>query len=266
MTRTILRILLAGLAFCAVAMPARATNYQDLWWNPNESGWGIQIVQQADTLFLTWFIYNNAGQPTWVVSDGVTRQTIPTPVGTAIYRGRVIAATGTFFGAPGWSAITPRVVGAEVTLTFTDARTATLTYTIDGTTVTKSITRQGLAPIDLSGFYYGGIYRSATGCTTAALNGSSAGNSSIRVTHANGNIDIMEAGGFACRFIGTVQQYGSIFEGGGTYQCAGDALQNGTWTGREGTGGESTFSLKLAARPASDGCTVNAVIGGFKSP
>lgn len=246
-----------------IALPARAANYQDLWWNPNESGWGIQIVQQADTLFLTWFIYNNAGQPTWVVSDGVTRIASSPNV---VYRGRVVAATGTFFGAPTWGAITPRVAGADVTLTFTDARTGTLTYTVDGTTVTKPITRQSLAPIDLSGIYFGGISRSASGCATAGLNGSSAANSTIRVTHAGNNIDIMETGGFSCRFTGTVQQFGSIFEGSGNYQCAGDAILNGTWTGREGTGGESTFSLKLAVRPQADSCTVTATIGGFKSP
>ncbi len=73
MFKTVTRGLLAAVALCAIVLPARATNYQDLWWNPNESGWGIQIVQQSDTLFLTWFIYDGAGNPTWVVSDGVTR-------------------------------------------------------------------------------------------------------------------------------------------------------------------------------------------------
>jgi len=263
MKQALWRMLAGGMFAMAVALPARATNYQDLWWNPNESGWGIQIVQQADTLFLTWFIYNNAGQPTWVVSDGVTR-IASTP--NVIYRGRVIAATGTFFGAPTWGTITPRVAGADVTLTFTDARTGTLTYTVDGTTVTKPITRQTLVEINLSGFYYGGLSRSGSGCTTAGLNGSSAANSSIQIAQTGGNITIAETSGSLCRFTGTVTQFGSLLEGSGNYQCAGDALLNGTWTGREGTGGETTFSMRMALRPQTDTCTVTATIGGFKSP
>ncbi|HSU44293.1 MAG TPA: M64 family metallopeptidase, partial [Casimicrobiaceae bacterium] len=40
---------------------AKATNYQDLWWNApagSESGWGINITHQGTTLFVTWFTYD----------------------------------------------------------------------------------------------------------------------------------------------------------------------------------------------------------------
>ena len=30
---------------------ANVANYQDLWWNPAESGWGINMVQQATIIF-----------------------------------------------------------------------------------------------------------------------------------------------------------------------------------------------------------------------
>ena len=39
----------------------RANNYQDLWWVPAESGWGINISQQGDVMFATWFIYGANG-------------------------------------------------------------------------------------------------------------------------------------------------------------------------------------------------------------
>lgn len=250
-------------ATLAIATPVGATNYQDLWWNPSESGWGIQIVQQADTLFLTWFIYNASGQPTWVVSDGVTRiATSP----NVVYRGRVVAATGTFFGAPAWAAITPRVVGADVTLTFTDARSGTISYVIDGTTVTKSITRQTLVPINIAGTYQGGIFRSGTGCSNTNNNGTRLGDpTTFSVAHTVGTdaLVINELGGTLCRFSGTLTQFGSSYEATGSYTCQGET---GTWTGREGTQSETTFGLKMALRPAGDVCTVNATIGGFKQP
>src|SRR3990167_7926115 len=63
-----LSTLLVGL----LAAPAFAANYQDLWWNPAESGWGINITHQGDTMFATWFIYDAAGKPLWLVmSNGV---------------------------------------------------------------------------------------------------------------------------------------------------------------------------------------------------
>ena len=30
-------------------------DYSDLWWNPNESGWGLNIAHQGDILFTSWF-------------------------------------------------------------------------------------------------------------------------------------------------------------------------------------------------------------------
>ncbi len=44
--------------------------YQGLWWNApagSESGWGINIAHQEDLIFATWFTYNAAGKPWWLV-------------------------------------------------------------------------------------------------------------------------------------------------------------------------------------------------------
>ena len=46
-------------------------NYTDLWWNADESGWGINFNHQGQTLFATLFTYGADGQPDWfVMSDG----------------------------------------------------------------------------------------------------------------------------------------------------------------------------------------------------
>ena len=47
-----LRSLLAILILVS-ALPSRATEYTDLWWNPAESGWGLTITHQGNVLFLT---------------------------------------------------------------------------------------------------------------------------------------------------------------------------------------------------------------------
>ena len=42
-----------------------APNYQGLWWNPLESGWGINFAHQGDIIFATWFTYGADNQPQW---------------------------------------------------------------------------------------------------------------------------------------------------------------------------------------------------------
>ena len=48
------------------------SNLTDLWWNPGQPGWGLNIVQHASgKLFITWFVYGSDGRPVWyVMPDG----------------------------------------------------------------------------------------------------------------------------------------------------------------------------------------------------
>lgn len=60
--RTLLTLFLASAAFGASAT--------DIWWNPSESGWGVNFAQNGNFIFATFFIYgppNNA--PTWVTGQ-----------------------------------------------------------------------------------------------------------------------------------------------------------------------------------------------------
>jgi hypothetical protein len=264
--RNILMAILVSLV--AVVLPVRAaTNYQDLWWvGLSENGWGINISQQGNTMFATWFIYGANREPLWLVMSNAPRS------GAAgnTFTGALFQTVGTPFSQLPFVplaglGIDIRQVGSA-TFTFADAKSGTLVYTVNGVQVVKQITRQLLASISLAGTYGGGIFRSGSGCATPALNGTSSGTSLIQISHstATGAATITEVGGFGCRLTGTLAQYGSSFEGSGTYQCAGDALLNGNWTAVEGTGGEATFSLKLNFRPLNDTCTVTGSVGGFK--
>lgn len=254
-----------ALMLTLLALPARAaTNYQDMWWVPSESGWGVNIAQQGNTMFATWFIYSANRQPLWLVMSNAQRS------GAAgnTFTGDLFQTVGTGFSQLPFVPLVPADVTrvGSATFTFSSARTGTLSYTVNGAQVVKQITRQPLENIDLTGFYGGGIARSASACTSPSLNGSSSGTSSIQVAHtaSTGAVTITEVGGFGCRLTGTLQQYGSSFEGSGNYQCVADPLLNGSWTAVEGTGGESTFALKLNFRPQNDTCTVSGSIGGFK--
>jgi hypothetical protein len=116
---------------------APATNYTDLWWNAAESGWGVSITQQYRTLFAVWYAYDPNGQPTWYVLPGGSWISADTYSGT-LYRTSAAPGSLVAFDA---NSVTRRAVGS-LTLKFTSAGTATMTYTIDGSSGTKALSRQ----------------------------------------------------------------------------------------------------------------------------
>lgn len=112
-----------------------ATNYQDLWWNPAESGWGINLTHQDNLIFATLFTYGPNGQVMWYVMSGGARQSDGSFVGD-LYR-----TTGPAFNASPWSGVTVTRVGT-MRLRFTNGENGTLEYSVDGVNVAKVITRQ----------------------------------------------------------------------------------------------------------------------------
>jgi hypothetical protein len=121
---------------CGAGSAPSATNYQDLWWVPAESGWGVNLTHQGDILFGTWFTYGADGAGRWLVMPSLNR------VGTGSrYAGDMYRTTGTPFSAYDPSRLTVIPAGTA-SFEFTGGSTATFTYSVDGFTQAKSITRQ----------------------------------------------------------------------------------------------------------------------------
>ena len=122
---------------------ALATNYQDLWWAKpaaSESGWGINLNHEGDTIFATWFTYDTDGTPMWLVVTALK-------TGPGVYTGDLYRTSGARFDAFNGSSVVPAKVGTA-TFTFADGNTATFEYTVQvagmasSVTQTKTITRQ----------------------------------------------------------------------------------------------------------------------------
>ncbi len=121
---------------------AAATNYQDLWWaaGGTESGWGINLAHQGDSIALTWFTYDRDGTPLWL-SAAATR------IAPRLYGGSLIRTTGPAFSAvPFDPARVTRTVAGTVTLSFGSGKAATVAYTLDGVTQVKAIARLQFVP------------------------------------------------------------------------------------------------------------------------
>jgi len=121
--------------FGKIADLATATNYSDLWWNPSEAGWGINLAHQGDTIFAAWYTYDVDGSPLWLVVAANR-----TPAGT--YVGDFYHAVG-----PAGPAMQATKVGVA-TFTFANGNSATFEYSaqlpgMSGAAVrTTPITRQ----------------------------------------------------------------------------------------------------------------------------
>jgi len=125
-------------------VPPATENYEGLWWNApagSESGWGINLAHQGDVIFATWFTYDLTGKAWWL---GMTA----TPTGPNSFSGALYQTHGPAFDAvpfnPG--AVVATQVGSG-TLTFSDAQTGSFSYTVNGSSQTKAITRQVFGPL-----------------------------------------------------------------------------------------------------------------------
>src|SRR4029453_10861161 len=125
-----------------------ATNYQDLWWaSPaaSESGWGINLNHQGNTIFATWFTYDVDGSPLWLVATA--------PMTSAnTYGGDLYRTSGPAFSTLAFApaSVTATKIG-RVALSFADGNTGSFTYTLQlpgmaaPATQTKAITREVIA-------------------------------------------------------------------------------------------------------------------------
>ncbi|MGZ5105160.1 MAG: hypothetical protein ACXWHB_11910 [Usitatibacter sp.] len=122
---------------------AASSNFSDLWWNApadSESGWGINVTHQGDTLFATWFTYDASGKGLWLVMPNGAKSAART------YSGALYRTTGPAFSATPWnpSQVVATPVG-NATFTFSDSSSGTFAYTVDGVSQSKAIMREVFA-------------------------------------------------------------------------------------------------------------------------
>ena len=127
----------AKAAHCLAFTSSRtsSTNYQDLWWNPAESGWGLSITHQGDTIFAALFTYGADGRGMWLVMPSGAREA------DGSFSGGLFRTAGPAFNASPWRPITAEQVGS-MRLRFTNGESGNLEYRVGNVQVAKTITRQ----------------------------------------------------------------------------------------------------------------------------
>lgn len=250
------RLLPAALSLALLAVPLRAaaTDYTDIWWIPAESGWGVNLIQADDVIFITFFVYGPNNQPTWYVAT-VNRDA------NGNFAGTLASTVGPYFGLPWTPASYAAMVAGTASFVPTSPYRGTLTYAlIGGPTVVKSIERQTLKTITLGANYAGGQTGTYAGCTDTSINGAYSDSYNLGVTHSSGGATFVfnYASGATCTMAGTLEQHGQLYRiDPASYTCTGSLMLNTTATMEEikatAQGIEGRFSAGL-----SGGCQETA--------
>ncbi|HET9580785.1 MAG TPA: hypothetical protein VFP44_23360 [Usitatibacter sp.] len=268
MTSLLKRCAAGLLVTLGFAMPASATTFStdftDLWYNPAESGWGVNLIQQNNVIFATLFVYASDNQPFWFVASNLQATSGNT------FSGTLFQTSGpAFFQAFNPNAVVNSPVGS-MTLTFNTASTGTLVYTVNGTQVTKQVQRQTWAGENLSGNYLGGLTASGTNCGNGATNGPVLIFDTLTVSHSGGQVtarvNFFNSSGTAsvCTFSGAYGQNGRLGNVNGSFSCT-----FGSTPGNQGTFNISQIDATVNGfngvfQGSDQFCNYNGFFGGVR--
>ena len=120
--------------------PRPLADHSGVWYNPEQSGWGLSITQApGHAVFGALFVYGGNNQPLWFTLQGGQWTS------STVWRGTLYRTTGPAFSDPDFD---PRLVliqpAGTATLDFTAVPAtgrATFTYTVNNIPVTTSIAR-----------------------------------------------------------------------------------------------------------------------------
>jgi len=261
-----LRSLLAAVLATA-ALSASATDKTDLWWNPSESGWGMTIANQGDTIFVAMYVYGSDNQPMWFVGTASLQSTDSQGVNT--YVGDWYRVTGPYYGA---ATFDPSAVGAVKVGTYTyrelTVTTGQIVYTVNGTSVTKNVQRQTLQVNPrLNGNYSGAYFSTTSGCTNQAQNGNASSfiNASISGTPSATQVSILFGStGTLCTLSGPYTQAGRMGALTGTWSCS--TSFSGTASFVEIEAGTNALSARFNTHYNTIGCTEIGYLGIARIP
>ncbi|APV51575.1 hypothetical protein BWI17_18885 [Betaproteobacteria bacterium GR16-43] len=253
-----------ALALAILSTGAQATSFatdtSDIWYNPNESGWGLGVTQQNDILFVVLYVYGANGQATWYYAPR-TQFTAVNASGT-VYSGPFYQATGSPY-AQGFNpaAGTSRQVGTA-SFTLTNLTTAVFTYSIDGFSASKSVTRQTWATNNMSGNFLGGRVGTYSGCPAGGASGYLEEPGTWAVQHNTTGAQLTFSGAStSCTYDGGYAQSGHFGLVSGNFSCTNG--QAGAFQAYEINAQVTALAGRITTN-ATNGCVYDGRLAGAR--
>jgi len=237
-----------------------------LWWNAGESGWGATITQQSTVMFVTLFVYDVTGNPVWY--------TVSCNIAGASCSGDMVKFNGGATATAPWSSsgLNAAKVGGMV-LNFTGNDIGAMTYTLNGSPVTRQITRQMFGPPapvmpGLAGQWQGAIVETRNNCAQPQNNGGRATYGQYDIAMNSGTagaiaITLSGVTGLQCTYAGNFTTNGARLQANGTLSCSDG--KRGTWRSTNVLVTAKSMSLEFAVQlDTSETCTIAAILGGLR--
>ncbi len=256
--RRIAAVLLAALGISSMPAAAGTTysrDYTDLWFNAAEQGWGVNVIQQYDIIFATLFVYGADNSARWYVASDLRGS-------GNTFSGTLYQTTGPNFSGP-WSGAANATPVGSMTLTFSSANAGTLSYVVNGASVTKQVTRQTWRNNVLAGQFIGG-YTANASCSDAGSSGPALATGLLRVMNNGGTmtVEFRNAANVAatCTYSGAYSASGRLGNLSGSFSCT--LGSNGTFSMSEVDVGRNGFSAVFSAQDQF--CSYSGFFGGIR--
>lgn len=217
------KILTGTLSALFVAL-SHAGNYQDWWWDPQQSGMGFNVGHQGNTVVVAWYNYGEDGKASYLTMAG--------PLNGNVLKASLLRGSGPAPG-PGYAAsqVKQTLVG-EATITFESDTQAQFNYSFDGKVGTIALERFTYASTDITGAWDFVSKNTYIGCDYPGNYKNKIDYGTLRITkQAAANAYLLQTD--SCDIAFKASQKGSHISGVGTIQCT------------DGTGGSAVIS-KLA--------------------
>jgi len=207
-----------------------STDNSDIWYAHNEEAWGMQLVQRADVMFATLYVYDNQNQPLFYTATLTPNG--QNASGDTLWIGDLYLTHGPWFGAPFFDPqlINYRKVG-QLTFSSHFLDSATLNYTVDGVAVNKLIYRYTLRYDNYSGSYVGAYKLTQSQCFNSANEGIQTFLGTFNVLSQSSSaltLVVNAYQGLTCNYPGDFQQFGQFGQSRGSFTCTDG--QSGSYT------------------------------------
>jgi len=235
-----------------------ANNYQDWWWNPAQSGMGLNIGQQNDTIFVAWFNYGDDTKASFLTMGGVLNGNTLT--------GPLLRNTGPVPGPNYNPAQVKQIAVGTATITFNSNNDATLTYSYDNKGGTMALQRFSFAEPNFNQTWTVIDAYTNTGCMNSSLNGSVTKAQSIRSqkgTGSNFTFTINDLDGAnMCIAAMSFQPTGSRGTASGTAACEGEFGAQVTFDDLSIQANYLNFSYTVTGMNSDRSCIQKGTVSG----
>jgi hypothetical protein len=189
---------------------SHAGNYQDWWWDPQQSGMGFNVGHQGNSVVVAWYNYGEDGKASYLTMAG--------PLNGSVLKAGLYRGTGPAPGPEYTASQVKQTLVGEASITFESDAQALFNYSFDGKAGVLALERFTYATTDITGAWDFVSKNTYTGCDYPGYNKNKIDYGSLRIVkQTSANAYVLQTG--SCDIAFKASQTGAQVSGLGTIRC-----------------------------------------------